>query len=155
MFYVDLFNGNPGRKKRSKIGAVLRYDKNAAKASGQPEGSVLTIAFTLEGQDFTALNGGKPEGFETNLTNAISFVVECKTQKEIDYFWDKLGDSGETGQCGWINHDKFGITWQIVPSSLSKYIGGKDPKGAARAMQAMLGMTKFDIAELKKAYLGK
>ena len=152
-YYVDVFNGNPGMKKRSKIGDIQRCDEHAAKASGQPEGSVLTIAFELEGVSFTALNGGpqewaKPSGF-------TSFVVSCETQDEIDHFWSKLGQDGETGQCGWINHDKFGVTWQIVPSALSDYIGGEDEEGAGRAMQAMLKMTKLDIGALKKAYDGK
>jgi predicted 3-demethylubiquinone-9 3-methyltransferase (glyoxalase superfamily) len=152
-YYVATFNGNPGSKKKSKITSTMRYDESSAKASGRPEGSILTVGFELEGESFTALNGGqqpwaKPGGF-------VSFVISCKTQEEIDHFWDKLGAGGETGQCGWINRDRFGVTWQIVPSSLSKYVGGKDPEGAGRAMKAMLSMTKFDIKKLKKAYEGK
>lgn len=149
-FYVSVFNGNPGRKMPSKIGQVNRYDEHAAAVSGQPAGSVLTIAFELEGIPFTALNGGS----HLKISGGISFVVDCATQEEIDYFWDKLGSGGETGQCGWINHDRFGVTWQIVPSKLPDYIGG-DSKGAGRAMQAMLQMTKLDIAKLKQAYEGK
>lgn len=151
-YYVDVFNGNPAMKKKSKLLTTNRYDEDSAKASGQSAGSVLTVAFELEGARFTALNGGSV----LKMTGGVSFVVECETQAEIDYFWKKLGeDGGETGQCGWINHDKFGVTWQIVPASLSDYIGGDDEEGAARAMKAMLGMTKLDIAKLKAAYTGK
>lgn len=154
-FYVDVFNGNPGMRKKSRITSTLNYDAASAKASGMPEGSVLTMSFELEGQGFTALNGGKPANFDTRFTGAVSFVVSCRTQDEIDYFWDKLGAGAEPGQCGWINRDRFGLTWQIVPASLSDYIGGDDPAGAGRAMKAMLQMTKFNIDRLKSAYEGK
>jgi predicted 3-demethylubiquinone-9 3-methyltransferase (glyoxalase superfamily) len=133
-FYTSVF-------KNSKMGSVMRYDAAAAKASGQPEGSALTVSFELEGLPFTALNGGPVMKF----SGAVSFVISCETQDEIDYYWAKLSDGGEEGQCGWINRDKFGITWQVVPSMLSSLINS--PKG----MQAMLGMKKLDIAALEAA----
>ena len=133
-FYTSVF-------KNSKLGKAMRYDAAAAKASGMPEGSVLTIEFELNGLSFTALNGGPVMKF----SGAVSFVITCDTQEEIDYYWDKLSEGGEAGQCGWINRDKFGLTWQVVPSNLPELIS--NPKG----MQAMLGMTKFDIAALQAA----
>ena len=134
LFYTSVF-------KNSKMGTVMRYDSNAAKAGGMPEGSVLTASFELEGLSFTALNGGPVMKF----SGAVSFVVSCDTQDEIDYYWSKLNEGGEEGQCGWINRDKFGLTWQIVPSMLPELIS--NPGG----MQAMLGMKKLDIAALKAA----
>ncbi|HEV3245383.1 MAG TPA: VOC family protein [Candidatus Paceibacterota bacterium] len=133
-FYTSVF-------KNSKMGKVLRYDAAASKAAGRPEGSVLTVEFELEGLPFTALNGGP----QLQMSGAVSFVITCETQEEIDYYWEKLSDGGEAGQCGWINRDKFGVTWQVVPAGLPELI--KTPGG----MQAMLGMTKFDIAALKAA----
>ena len=133
-FYTSVF-------KNSKMGSTMRYDANAAKASGMPEGSVLTASFELEGVQFTALNGGPVMKF----SGAVSFVVSCETQDEIDYYWSKLSEGGEEGQCGWINRDKFGLTWQIVPSNLPELIS--TPAG----MQAMLSMKKFDIAALRAA----
>ena len=115
------------------MGSIMRYDAGAAKAAGRPEGSVLTVSFELEGAQFTALNGGPVMQF----SGAVSFVVSCDTQEEIDYYWSKLSEGGEEGQCGWINRDKFGLTWQIVPSMLPQLIS--TPAG----MQAMLGMKKF------------
>jgi predicted 3-demethylubiquinone-9 3-methyltransferase (glyoxalase superfamily) len=150
-YYVEVFNTNPGKKIKSKIGTVTRYDKAAAKASGQPEGTAMTVAFELEGVEFAAINGGPA----LKMSGGVSFVIDCETQEEIDHFWEKLSAGGEAGQCGWINHDKFGMTWQVVPNVLTKYIGAKDPQKAGRAMQAMLKMTKLDIATLKKAYEGK
>ena len=132
-FYVSVF-------KNSKLGKVWRYDATAAKASGRPEGSVLTVAFTLEGVPFTALNGGP----QFKFSGAVSFVIACDTQDEIDHYWEKLSEGGEAGQCGWINRDKFGVTWQVVPSNLPDLI--KNPK----AMQALLGMSKI-IAALTSA----
>jgi len=150
-FYVSVFNGNPRRKIKSKLGKISRYDASGAKASGRPLGSVMIASFSLEGQEFTALNGGMYFKF----SGAISFVVDCKTQEEVDYFWEKLGEGGETGQCGWINRDKFGVTWQIVPSALEKYLSDPNPKKSEKVMQAMLKMTKIEIDGLKKAYDGK
>jgi predicted 3-demethylubiquinone-9 3-methyltransferase (glyoxalase superfamily) len=125
----------------SKMGPIMRYDEAAAKATGKPEGSVLTVAFELQGMQFVAINGGPMLKF----SGAVSFVINCDTQEEIDYYWEKLSEGGEEGQCGWINRDKFGLTWQIVPSMLPTLI--KSPKG----MQAMLGMRKLDIAALEAA----
>src|SRR5258708_4173311 len=133
-FYTSVF-------KNSKMGETLRYDEASAKVSGQPEGSVLTVEFELEGVKFTALNGGP----QFKMTQAISFVILCDTQEEIDYYWEKLSEGGEAGQCGWINHDKFGVTWQVVPTGFQELI--KTPGG----MKAMMSMTKFDIAALKAA----
>ena len=133
-FYTSVF-------KNSKLGKIIRYDAAAAKAAGRPEGSVLTAEFELEGMPFTALNGGP----QFTFSGAISFVISCENQEEIDYYWEKLSEGGEAGQCGWINRDKFGLTWQIIPSELPKLIS--NPGG----MKAMLGMTKLDIAALKAA----
>ncbi len=132
-YYVSVF-------KNSKLGTVTRYDAAAAKASGQPEGSVLTVNFQIEGVDFTALNGGPVFKF----TEAISFVVTCKDQDEIDYYWEKLSAVPEFEQCGWCK-DTYGVSWQIVPQGLSELI--KAPAG----MQAMLKMKKLNIDELKNA----
>ncbi len=133
-FYTSVF-------KNSKLGNVMRYDAAAAEASGMPEGSVLTIEFELEGLSFTALNGGPSLKF----SGAVSFVIAYDSQDEIDYYWDKLSEDGETGQCGWINRDKFGITWQVIPKNLPELIS--NPK----SMKAMLGMTKLDIIALQTA----
>lgn len=139
-FYVSIF-GN------SKILNVSRYDKAGAKVSGRPEGSVMVVNFELEGQEFNALNGGPIFKF----TEAISFVVNCETQKEVDYFWKKLSAHPESEQCGWLK-DKYGLSWQIVPKVLGEMLGDKDPQKAGRVMQAMLQMKKIDIAKLKQAY---
>ncbi len=149
-FYVSVFKGNPASSDgRSEITKVNRYDKAGAQASGRPEGSVMVASFELNGQEFVALNGGPHFKF----SGAVSFVINCETQEEIDYFWQKLSeDGGEAGQCGWINHDKFGLTWQVVPTILNELLGDRDPAKSQRVMQAMLGMTKIDIAGLKKAY---
>lgn len=140
-FYVSLF-------KNSKLGKITRYDKAGSRASGQPVGSVMTVGFELDGQEFVALNGGKYFQF----SGAISFVINCETQEEVDYFWEKLSAGGESGVCGWINKDKFGVTWQVVPTILEKMISDPDPQKAGRAMQAMLKMKKIIIADLQKAY---
>jgi predicted 3-demethylubiquinone-9 3-methyltransferase (glyoxalase superfamily) len=132
-FYVSVF-------KDSKLGATVRYDAAAAKVSGQPEGSILTVGFQIEGVDFTALNGGPIFKF----TEAVSFVVTCEDQAEIDYYWDKLSAVPESEQCGWLK-DKFGVSWQIVPKNMDSLI--KSPK----AMEAMLKMKKLVIAELQNA----
>lgn len=143
-FYVSVF-------KNSKITAMNRYDENGAKASGMPVGSVMVASFELDGQQFTALNGG--EFFK--FSGAISFVVNCENQEEVDYYWEKLSDGGEKGQCGWINHDKFGITWQVVPTVLDKLLADPDPIKSSNVMKAMLGMTKIVIKDLEKAHDGK
>ena len=143
-FYTSIF-------KNSKIGRILRYDKQAAKASGRPAGSVLTIEFELEGQKFVALNGGP----QFKFNESVSFVVNCETQVEVDYFWEKLtADGGQESQCGWLK-DKFGVSWQITPSVLIDMLHDKDAEKAERVMNAMLQMQKIDIAKLRDAYAGK
>lgn len=135
-FYTSIF-------KNSKIVKVSRYGEGAP----SPKGSVMTVAFTLDGQEFTALNGGPLFKF----TEAISFVVNCKTQEEVDTYWAKLLEGGEESRCGWLK-DKYGLSWQIVPTALGEMLGDRDPKKARRVMEAMLQMKKIDIAGLKKAY---
>ena len=138
-FYASIF-------KRTKLLKVARYSEAGAKASGQPKGSVMTVEFEIEGQKFVALNGGPHFKF----TEAISFVVNCDTQAEIDRLWKKLSAGGEPSQCGWLK-DKFGLSWQIVPSILGELVSDKDPAKAHRVMQALLGMRKLDIKKLKQA----
>jgi predicted 3-demethylubiquinone-9 3-methyltransferase (glyoxalase superfamily) len=149
-FYVSMFSKAPGKTKEdSKITQISHYDAAGANASGMPEGSVMTVAFRLAGQDFVAINGGPYFKF----SGAVSFVVNCETQEEVDYYWEKLSmDGGQKGQCGWINHDKFGVTWQVVPTILEKLISDPDPKKSQAVMEAMLKMTKIEIGELQKAY---
>jgi predicted 3-demethylubiquinone-9 3-methyltransferase (glyoxalase superfamily) len=139
-FYVSLF-------KNSKVGSVSRYGEAGEAAAGRPKGTVMTVEFQLEGQDFVALNGGPHFKF----TEAVSFVVNCETQEEIDGFWEKLSEGGEKSQCGWLK-DKYGLSWQIVPTVLGELM--KDPAKSERVMKAMLQMRKLDIATLKKAAEG-
>ena len=138
-FYTSIF-------KNSRVGNVGRYDEEGAKVSGRPAGTVMTIAFELDGQEFIALNGGPMFKF----TEAISLMVNCKTQAEVDKFWEKLSEGGEKGRCGWLK-DKYGLSWQVVPTILPKLLQQKDAKKAKRAMHAMLQMDKLDIATLQKA----
>jgi predicted 3-demethylubiquinone-9 3-methyltransferase (glyoxalase superfamily) len=139
-FYVSIF-------KNSKIGRITRYGEEGAEVSGRPKGTVMTITFQLEGQAFTALNGGPHFKF----TEAISFLVNCKTQEEVDELWEKLSEGGEKGQCGWLK-DKYGLSWQIVPTVLGEMLQDKDPEKSKRVMHAMLQMHKIDIKRLKQAY---
>jgi predicted 3-demethylubiquinone-9 3-methyltransferase (glyoxalase superfamily) len=139
-FYVSIF-------KQSKIGAITRYDDESSKAAGRPKGSVMTVEFELDGQKFTALNGGPLFKF----TEAISFVVNCENQKEVDHFWDKLSAGGEEVQCGWLK-DRFGVSWQVVPTVLVELLQDKDPERSRRVMSAMLKMKKLDIDALQKAH---
>jgi predicted 3-demethylubiquinone-9 3-methyltransferase (glyoxalase superfamily) len=139
-FYVSIF-------KNSRVQGVTRYDEEGAKASGQPRGSVMTVSFELEGQGFTALNGGPHFKF----TEAISFVVNCETQAEVDHFWEKLAAGGQEVQCGWLK-DKFGVSWQVVPTVLIEMLQDKDPKKAQAVMAAMLQMKKISIEPLRRAY---
>jgi predicted 3-demethylubiquinone-9 3-methyltransferase (glyoxalase superfamily) len=134
-FYVSVFDN-------SRIIDVLRYDKAAAKAAERQEGAVMTVAFELDGQSFVALNGGPI----FNFTEAISLVVNCRTQAEVDRYWQRLSEGGDptAQQCGWLK-DKFGLSWQVVPTELPKLV--RHPK----AMQAMLGMRKIDLEVLRKA----
>ena len=143
-FYTTIF-------KNSKIGNVSRYDEAGAVASGRPKGSVMTASFQLNEQEFIALNGGPHFKF----TEAISFVLNCETQEEVDYYWEKLseGDDEKAQMCGWLK-DKFGLSWQIVPTVLGKLLSDKDTKKSQRVMQAALQMKKIDIKVLVKAYKG-
>ena len=139
-FYTSLF-------KNSKIVNVARYDEAGAKAYGMPKGTVMTVTFQLNGQEFMALNGGPAFKF----TEAISFIVNCETQAEVDELWSKLTEGGEEVQCGWLK-DRFGLSWQIVPTVLDEMLSDPDPAKAQRVMEAMLQMKKIDIAGLKRAY---
>ncbi len=139
-FYVSVF-------KNSKIGGITRYDDEGSKAAGRPKGTVMTVEFQLEGQEFVALNGGPHFQF----TEAVSFVVNCETQEEVDEFWKKLSEGGEKSQCGWLK-DKYGLSWQVVPTVLGELFQDKDPKKSESVMKAMLQMRKLDIRALKRAY---
>jgi predicted 3-demethylubiquinone-9 3-methyltransferase (glyoxalase superfamily) len=141
-FYTSIF-------KNSKIGKIARYDEAGEKAAGRPAGSVMTVEFQIEGQEFVALNGGPIFKF----TEAISFVVNCETQEEVDYYWEKLSQGGKEVQCGWLK-DKYGLSWQIVPTVLGELLSDKDAAKAQRVMQAMLKMVKLDIEKLKQAAKG-
>ena len=137
-FYVSIF-------KNSKIGSIARYGD----AGPGAKGSVMTIAFELDGQPFVALNGGPLFKF----TEAVSFVVDCADQAEIDELWEKLSAGGNESRCGWLK-DKFGLSWQIVPSMLVALLTDPDPQKSRRAMEAMLQMGKIDIAKLQAAHRG-
>jgi predicted 3-demethylubiquinone-9 3-methyltransferase (glyoxalase superfamily) len=135
-FYCSIF-------KESRILSVARYGD----AGPGPKGAVMTAKFELEGQEFLALNGGPMFKF----TEAISFLVNCETQEEVDELWERLSQGGEKSRCGWLK-DKFGVSWQIVPSALGKMLQDKDPKKSQRVMQAMLQMDKIDLQRLRQAY---
>src|SRR6266576_3861345 len=142
-FYVGIF-------KNSKIGKMARYGEEAAQKIGRPAGSVMTVEFTLDRVDFVALNGGP----QFKFTEAISFSVNCETQEEVDYFWEKLSaDGGSTGRCGWLK-DKFGLSWQVTPLFLGDLLADPDAERANCVMKAIMEMDKFDIAALKSAYRG-
>jgi predicted 3-demethylubiquinone-9 3-methyltransferase (glyoxalase superfamily) len=143
-FYTSLFKG-------SRIVGTTYYSAEAAKASGRPEGSVMTVEFELSGQRFTALNGGPIFKF----TEALSLVVHCDTQEEIDHFWRGLtAGGGEEVECGWLK-DKFGLSWQVVPRILMELLLGKDPGTSSRVMAALLTMKKIDIEPLRRAAEGR
>jgi predicted 3-demethylubiquinone-9 3-methyltransferase (glyoxalase superfamily) len=142
-FYTSIF-------KNSKIEGTTYYDEESSKAAGRPKGSVLTVDFQLDGQRFMALNGGPVFKF----TEAVSFVVNCENQNEIDYFWEKLTAGGQEVECGWLK-DKFGLSWQVVPTVMIEMLKDKDAQKSQRAMAAMLKMKKLDIAQLERAYQGK
>jgi predicted 3-demethylubiquinone-9 3-methyltransferase (glyoxalase superfamily) len=137
-FYTSIF-------KNSKVGSVSRY---ADAGPGQP-GKVMTATFELNGQEFMVLNGGPQFPF----TEAISFFVSVETQAEVDELWEKLSEGGEKQRCGWLK-DKYGLSWQIIPTTLGELLGDKDPQKSQRVMNAMLQMGKIDIAGLRKAYEG-
>ena len=139
-FYVSIF-------KNSKVGSIARYGEAGAEVSGRPKGTVMTVEFQLDGQEFLALNGGPIFKF----TEAISFIVNCNTQPEIDEMWEKLSKGGEKGQCGWLK-DKYGLSWQIVPPILAEMFKDKDAGKTERVMKAMLQMDKLDIKTLTQAY---
>jgi len=141
-FYVSIF-------KNSKLGNITRYGEAGAKVSGRPKGSVMTTTFEIEGQEFVALNGGPHFKF----SEAISFMVKCETQKEIDEMWEKLSQGGKEGPCGWLK-DKYGLSWQIVSPVWDEMLRDKDVKKSERVMKAILQMTKPDIKTLKQAYDG-
>lgn len=149
-YYVSVFSGNPLRKGESKVKTIKRYpDGPLEEPMKGMEGKVLTGVFILEGQEFMALDGGPLFKFN----ESVSFLVDCQTQQEIDYFWDTLtANGGQESQCGWLK-DKYGVSWQIVPP-MDQFLSGPDSEGSARAMQAMLQMKKIDIETLKKAYEG-
>jgi predicted 3-demethylubiquinone-9 3-methyltransferase (glyoxalase superfamily) len=142
-FYTSIF-------KNSKIGKIARYDEAGEKVAGRPAGSVMTVEFELEGQDFIALNGGP----QFKFTEAISFVVNCETQAEVDYYWEKLTAGGEEVQCGWLK-DKFGLSWQVVPTVLGELLSSNDAAESQRVMETMLKMVKLDIKKLQAAAAGK
>ncbi len=138
-FYCSVFPN-------SKITQISYYGE----AGPRPSGTVLMVEFVLDGQEFTAINGGP----EFTFDEAISFHINCKDQKEIDYYWDKLSEGGEEGQCGWLK-DKFGVSWQVVPEGMGDIMSDPDSERAHRSMQAMLGMKKIDLAALHAAADGK
>jgi predicted 3-demethylubiquinone-9 3-methyltransferase (glyoxalase superfamily) len=138
-YYTSIF-------KDSKLGRVGRYTE----AGPGPAGSVMTVEFELNGQQFIALNGGP----QFTFNEAISFQIPCEDQDEVDYYWSKLSEGGQEVACGWLT-DKYGLSWQVVPTVLIDMIADPDPEKAKRATEAMLAMTKFDIAALQKAYAGE
>lgn len=143
-FYVGIFSA---KTDDSKILNIVRYGDAGAEVSGQPKDSVMTVAFQLAGQDFLALNGGP----EFKFSEAVSFIINCESQAEVDYFWEKLTNGGEEIQCGWLK-DKFGLSWQVTPTVLDEMLTDKNPKKTESVMQAMLKMKKIDIAGLMQAY---
>jgi predicted 3-demethylubiquinone-9 3-methyltransferase (glyoxalase superfamily) len=136
-FYVSVF-------KDAEILSIDRIDG---------DGPVFTTSFRLEDEVFIALNGGPESGDQSKFNDSISFMIDCDDQDEVDYFWDTLSAGGKPGQCGWLK-DKFGVTWQVVPKAMNEILSGPDREGAGRAMQAMMQMTKIDVAKLKAAYDG-
>ena len=143
-YYTSIFNN-------SKIGRISRYGKEGHEIHKMPDGAVMTVEFELEGQKFVALNGGPVFKF----SEAISFIVNCESQDEIDYYWNKFSAGGDvkSQQCGWLK-DKFGLSWQIVPTILADLMTNKDQKKSQRAMKAMLQMKKLDIEKLEEAFEG-
>jgi predicted 3-demethylubiquinone-9 3-methyltransferase (glyoxalase superfamily) len=140
-FYTSIF-------RNSQILAITHYGEEGAAASGRPKGTVMTVVFRLDGQEFVALNGGPHFRF----TEAISFVVNCESQNEVDYFWEALSQGGDANaqQCGWLK-DKYGVSWQVVPAALGELLSDPDPEKSGRVMKAMLQMKKIDVEMLKQA----
>ena len=143
-FYTAIF-------RNSKITKISRYGEAGREAHGQPPGSVMTVAFELDGQAFTALNGGPIFKFN----EALSLQINCETQEEVDHYWNALSKGGDAAaqQCGWLK-DKYGLSWQVVPRALVEMITDPDPQKAGRVMEAMLKMKRIDIAQVKRAYAG-
>lgn len=142
-FYVSVFEN-------SKIIQTTRYTEVGKEHHGKPAGSVLTVIFSLDGQEFTALNGGSRFKFD----EAISLQVHCETQEELDYYWDKLtANGGEEGPCGWLK-DRFGLSWQVTPNILDEMLNDPDPAKVERVMTALFQMSKLDIETFKRAYAG-
>ncbi|MDK2743282.1 MAG: VOC family protein [Nitrospira sp.] len=141
-FYVSIF-------KNSQLGPITHYGETGAKTSGRPKGSVMTVTFMLNGQEFVALNGGPLFKF----TEAVSFMVKCHSQEEIDEMWAKLSEGGEPGPCGWLK-DKYGLSWQIVSPEWDKMLQDQDTKRSERVMEAILQMTKPDLEAIQRAYAG-
>src|SRR2546427_10515296 len=139
-FYVSIF-------KNSRIDTTIPYGEAGAEATGKPKGTVMIVTFQLDGQEFVAINGGPVFTFSP----AISLVANCKTQEEVDWFWERLSVGGEKGQCGWLK-DRYGVSWQIVPTLLVEMLQDKDPKKSGKVMNAMLQMDKIDIKALQQAY---
>jgi predicted 3-demethylubiquinone-9 3-methyltransferase (glyoxalase superfamily) len=144
-FYTSIF-------KNSQILAITRYGEAGREIHGKPAGTVMTVEFELNGQPFTALNGGPHFKFN----EAISFQIMCRTQEELDYYWNRLGEGGDpkAQQCGWLK-DKYGLSWQVVPTGMVEMLNDPDREKADRAMEAMLQMKKLDIAALKRAFEGE
>lgn len=143
--YISIFSSLGSRD--SQVTDVTRYGAAGAEAAGRPEGSVMTVAFRLDGQDFVALNGGP----QFQFTEAISLMVNCETQEEVDQLWERLSEGGEQGPCGWLK-DRYGLSWQIAPTALGQMLQDEDSKRAERVMAAMLQMKKIDIQTLQQAY---
>jgi predicted 3-demethylubiquinone-9 3-methyltransferase (glyoxalase superfamily) len=143
-FYTSIFPN-------SSLGRITRYGKAGHDIHGMEEGTVMTVEFSLDGQEFLALNGGPVFTFN----EAISFIINCSTQEEADYFWDKLSQGGDLSaqQCGWLK-DKFGVSWQVIPIEFSEMMDDPDPEKSERMMDAMMQMKKLDISVLKKARNG-
>jgi predicted 3-demethylubiquinone-9 3-methyltransferase (glyoxalase superfamily) len=141
-FYTSIF-------KDSKMGKITRYGREGYEIHGMPEGTILTVTFQIEGQEFIALNGGPHFKFN----EAVSFIVHCETQSEVDYYWDKLTEGGdpEAQQCGWLK-DKFGVSWQIVPTAVTEMLNDPDKEKSERVMKSLLVMKKLDITALKEAF---
>jgi predicted 3-demethylubiquinone-9 3-methyltransferase (glyoxalase superfamily) len=144
-FYTSIFKG-------SRIRSIARYGKEGYEIHGGPEGAVMVVEFEIEGQTFRALNGGPLFRFN----EAVSFQVNCETQEELDYYWERLSEGGDekARQCGWLK-DKYGLSWQIIPKGLGELVGDPRSEGSQRAMKAMLQMKKIDIATIKRAYDGR
>jgi predicted 3-demethylubiquinone-9 3-methyltransferase (glyoxalase superfamily) len=141
-FYTSIFEN-------SKVGSVARYGEAGAEVSGRPKGSVMTVEFEIAGQPFVALNGGP----QFQFNESISFMVNCETQEEVDEYWERLSAGGSEQPCGWLK-DKFGVSWQIVPTALGELVSDADPEKSQRVMQAMLRMTKLEIEALRRAAEG-